>query len=160
MMWIAFHSILRRFVGAVFITCSEPKDDNSFIGKMGSNVKECGPSAEGRWKVYLIILHQRTWAIPGSDLGLIELMQRALYDKFAASSSVWISCRGRWILYGQLVPHRAYFTLLFRILAVKNPLKYMEVLILDFLSARMRQQPEDMDHLRCGPTKKLRWEEI
>ena len=31
--------------------------------------------------------------------------------------------------------------------------EYMEVQILDSLSARMRQQPEDVDHLRCNPTK-------
>ena len=58
-------------------------------------------------------------AIPGSDLGLIELMPRALYDKFAASISVWISCGGWWILYRQLVLHRAYFTLLCRMKSVK-----------------------------------------
>ena len=37
--------------------------------------------------------------------------------------------------------------------------EYMEVQILDSLSAcsaRMRQQPEDVDHLRCSPTKTLR----
>ena len=33
--------------------------------------------------------------------------------------------------------------------------EYMEVQILDSLSARVRQQPEDMDHLRCSPTKTL-----
>ena len=38
----------------------------------------------------------------------------------------------------------------------KNPLEYLEVQILDSLSARMRQQPEDVDHLRCNPTKTLR----
>ena len=38
----------------------------------------------------------------------------------------------------------------------KNPLEYLEVQILDSLSARKRQQPEDVDHLRCSPTKTLR----
>ena len=33
--------------------------------------------------------------------------------------------------------------------------EYMEVQILDSLSASMRQQPEDVDHLRCSPTKTL-----
>ena len=33
--------------------------------------------------------------------------------------------------------------------------EYMEMQILDFLSARMRQQPDDVDHLRCCPTKIL-----
>ena len=32
----------------------------------------------------------------------------------------------------------------------------MEVQILDSLSARMRHQPEDVDHLRCSPPKTLR----
>ena len=34
--------------------------------------------------------------------------------------------------------------------------EYMEVQILDYLFVRMRQQPEDVDHLRCSPTKTLR----
>ena len=34
--------------------------------------------------------------------------------------------------------------------------EYMQMQILDSLSARMRQQPEDVDHLRCSPTKTLR----
>ena len=34
--------------------------------------------------------------------------------------------------------------------------EYMEVQILESLSARMRQQPEDVDHRRCSPTKTLR----
>ena len=34
--------------------------------------------------------------------------------------------------------------------------EYMEVQILDSFSARMRQQPEDVDHLRFSPTKTLR----
>ena len=34
--------------------------------------------------------------------------------------------------------------------------EYMEVQILDSLSARMRQQPEDVAYLRCSPTKTLR----
>ena len=34
--------------------------------------------------------------------------------------------------------------------------EYMEVQILDSLSARMKQQAEDMSHLRCSPTKTLR----
>ena len=33
---------------------------------------------------------------------------------------------------------------------------HMEVQILDSLSARTRQQPEDVDHLRCSTTKTLR----
>ena len=37
----------------------------------------------------------------------------------------------------------------------KNPLEYMEVQILDYLSTRMRQQLEDVDHLRCSSTKTL-----
>ena len=35
------------------------------------------------------------------------------------------------------------------------PLEYMEVQILDSLSARMRQQLKGVDHLRCSPTKTL-----
>ena len=38
----------------------------------------------------------------------------------------------------------------------KNPLEYMKVQILDSLSARMRQQPENVDHLCCSPIKILR----
>ena len=38
----------------------------------------------------------------------------------------------------------------------ENPLEYLEVQILDSFPARMRQQPEDVDHLRCSPTKTLR----
>ena len=38
----------------------------------------------------------------------------------------------------------------------KIPLEYMEVHILDPLSARMGQQPENVDHLHCSPIKTLR----
>ena len=38
----------------------------------------------------------------------------------------------------------------------KNPLEYPEEQILDSLSERKRQQPEDVDHLRCSPIKTLR----
>ena len=38
----------------------------------------------------------------------------------------------------------------------KNPLEYMKVQILDSLSVRMRQQPENVDHLGCSPIKTLR----
>ena len=38
----------------------------------------------------------------------------------------------------------------------KNPVEYMEVQILESLSAKMRQQPENVDHLRCIPIKTLR----
>ena len=37
----------------------------------------------------------------------------------------------------------------------KNLLEYMEEQILDPLSARMRQQPENVDHRRCSPIKTL-----
>ena len=37
----------------------------------------------------------------------------------------------------------------------EKPIEYMEVQILDSLFARMRQQLEDVDHLRCSPTKTL-----
>ena len=37
-----------------------------------------------------------------------------------------------------------------------NPLEYMEVQILDSLSVTITQPPEDVDHLRCSPTKTLR----
>ena len=37
----------------------------------------------------------------------------------------------------------------------KNPQEYMEVQMLDSLSARTRQQPENVDHLRCSPIKIL-----
>ena len=90
-------------VGAVFIICSKTKHKYGFIDKMGSKFKGYGPSTEGQWKalfrIYLITLYQRTQAIPSSDLDLIGFNWRALYDKFAASNSVWISCGGWWILY-------------------------------------------------------------
>ena len=38
----------------------------------------------------------------------------------------------------------------------KNPLEYLEVQILDSLSAMMTHQPEDVDYLRCSPTKTVR----
>ena len=79
------------------------RDDYGFIDKMGSKVKGCGPSNEGQenvwFRIYLITLYQRTQAIPGSDLAQIKLIWRALYDKFAALNSVWISSGGWWILY-------------------------------------------------------------
>ena len=150
-------------MGAVFIICSETKDYHSFIDNVRSNVKGRGRSTGGRWKVCdsecIFILSSPVPThpiIPGFDRGLIELMRRALCDIFAASNSVWISYGGWWILYRQLVPHRAYFTLLCRTKSGKST-EYMEVQILDFLSAKMGQQPEDVDHLRCSPTKTLHW---
>ena len=38
----------------------------------------------------------------------------------------------------------------------EKPNEYMEVQILDSLFVTARQQPEDVDHLRCSPTKTLR----
>ena len=73
-----------------------------------------------RINLYLIVtLYQRTQAIPGFDWGLIEWMLRSLCDIFAALDSVWISNGGWLILYRQLVPHRAYFTLLCRVKSEK-----------------------------------------
>ena len=37
-----------------------------------------------------------------------------------------------------------------------NPLEYKGEQIPDSLSARMRQQPENVDHLRCSPAKTSR----
>ena len=112
MMWATFNSTLRRLVvGGCCIHMFQ--DEYSFNDKIESEVKECGPPTEGQWNVCdseLITLYQRTQAIPGSDLSLIELMWRVLYDKFAASNFVWISCGGWWILYKSWFPNRAYFT--------------------------------------------------
>ena len=150
MMWETFNSTLRRLV--VSGCCIH------MFQHQRRCVKGCGPSTEGQWKVcdseliYLITLYQLTQAIPGSDLGLIELMWRVLYGKFSASTSVWISCGDWWILY------RSWFPIvhIYRDCAGwnrKDPLEYLEVQILDSLSVRMKHQPEDVDHLRCSPTK-------
>ena len=105
---------------------------------------------------YLITLYQCTQAIPGSDLRLIELIQKELYDKFVASISVWIFL-WRLINFIQAVGSPLsifHFIVLDEI--GKNPLEYMKVQILDSFSATMRQQPENVDHLRCCPIKTLR----
>ena len=106
MMWATFNSTLRRLVvGGCCIDMFQ--DEYSFNDKMESKVKEFDPSTEGQWNgcdSELITLYQRTQAIPGSDLSRIELMWRVLYDKFAASNFVWISCGGWWILYKSWFP--------------------------------------------------------
>ena len=71
---------------------------------MGSKVKDVAHPLRANEKFMIpnishYSLYQCTQAITGSDLGLIELMWRALYDKFAASNFVWIFCGGWWILY-------------------------------------------------------------
>ena len=103
------------------------------------------------FRIYLITLYQLTQAIPGSDLVLIELMQRTLYDKFAASISVSISW---WLV--NFIEAVGSPSGIFDVIVLdefgKNSLEYMEVQILDSLSARMRQQPENVDHLRWSPS--------
>ena len=119
--------------GALFIICSKTKDDHSFIDKMGSKVKNVathwGPMKCLWFWIYLITLYQHTQAIPVCDLGLIELMWIALYDQFVASNSVWISCRGWWILY-----RFCYRPCVFHVIVLdeigNNPPEYMEVQIL------------------------------
>ena len=62
-------------------------------------------------------------------------------------------CGGWWILYRQLIPHRAYFALLCRMKSVK--IRWNTWRCRSTLSARMRQQPENLDHLRCSPIKAI-----
>ena len=98
------------------------------------------------FRMYLITLYPRTQAIPGSDLVLIQLIWRALYDKFAGGGCIQVvgspSC-----IFHVIVPDEIG----------NNPLEYKGVQILDSLSARMRQQPENVDHLRCSPAKTSRY---
>ena len=108
------------------------------------------------FQIYLqliVILYQRTQAIPGFDRGLIEceehfatyllhqilsglLMEVNEFDTCSWFPNVHISCYcAEW--------------------NQEKSTEYMEEQILDSLSARMRQQPEDEDHLCCSPTEPL-----
>ena len=71
-----------------------------------------GPIKSLWFRIYHITLHQRTQAIPGSDLGLIELMLRVFTTNLLPQT---LDCSWRLMnLYRCLVPHRAYLTLLCR----------------------------------------------
>ena len=64
------------------------------------------------FRIYHITLHERTQAIPGSDLGLIELMLRVFTTNLLTQTlgCLWMLIN----LYRCLVPHCAYLTLLCR----------------------------------------------
>ena len=161
MMWVTFHSTLLLSVGAVFITYSETKDDYRFIGKMESKVKGRGASAEGRWKVCdsEFISSLCTYA-PKPFLVLIWVWLNWCKEHFATNLLpqslsgylVW-----RLVNFIQAVGSPSgIFHVIVSDEFSKNPVEYMEVQILESLSAKMRQQPENVDHLRCIPIKTLR----
>ena len=110
MMWVTYNSTLRRLVGSgCCIHMFQDQRRLKLQWQGGIESQRLWPSHGGPVKslwfwIYLITLYQLTQTIPGSDLGLIELMWRVIYDKFAASNSVWISCGGWWILYRSWFP--------------------------------------------------------
>ena len=150
-------------MGAVFIICSETKDNYSFIGNMRSNVKGRGRSTEGRCRVcnseFIFILSSLCTNAPkpflvwsGSDrIDTKSALQHICCLKFCLDF-IWRLMNFIQVV-GSTIVHISSYCAGWN--QEKNT-EYMKVQILDSLVARMRQQPEDVDHLPCSPTKTLR----
>ena len=140
-------------VAAVVIILSRNKDDYSFSDKMGSKVKGCGPSTE-KFAIpnsshHFVPTHPRhPWLLSGSnwiDVLQICCLKLCLDFLWRLLNFIQIDCSPSCIFH-TIVPHEIK----------NNLLEYVGVQILDSLSARMRQQPNGVDHLHCG-TKTLHW---
>ena len=136
--WVLYSSCIQRH-------------DYRFIDEMWSKVKGCGPSTEGQWKVY--------------DSEFISPLCTNAPKPFLVLIWVWLNwCEKRFItdllprtLSGFLVEIDEFHTgSWFSFMHIRvfvpdeignNPLDYMEVQILDTLSARMTRLPKDVDHL-------------
>ena len=153
--WCESHFILPLgillSVGAVFVTCSENKDDYSFIGKMESKVNGCGPSAEGRWKVCNSeFISSLCTNAPKPFLVLIWVRLNWCKERFTTNllpqslSRFPVTIGEFYTGSGFPIGHISRYCVGWN---RKNPLEYMEVQLLDSIPARMRQQPENVDHL-------------
>ena len=80
---------------------------------------------------YLITSHQRTQAIPGSDLGLLELMFRVFYDHLLLQT-----LSGFLVEVGEFTQVVGSLLCIFHVIVSdiigNDPLEYMEVQILDY----------------------------
>ena len=150
-------------MGVKFITCSNTKDYYSFIGNMRSNVKRRSRSTESWWKVcdseFIFILSSLCTNAPKTFLVLIGVWSNWCEEHFATyllpqflsgfNMKVEEFYTGSWFAIVYISRYCAGGN-------QEKSTEYMEVQILDSLSARMRQQPDDVGHLRCSPTKTLR----
>ena len=136
---VALHSTLKRFV------VRRPKTLIASLARWDRKSKDVAhphwwSMKSLRFRIYVINLNRRTQAIPGSNLDLIELMRRALYNKFASSTYVWILVE---------VMHISRYCEI----ETKSKLEYMEVQILDPPTARIRQQPGGRLNKKDGLTR-------
>ena len=144
MMWVTFHSTLRRLfsVGAVFITCFETKDDYSFIGKMGRKSKEMAHALKADEKFVIPNLSHHfipthpthSWFWSGSDW---------IDAKSALQQICCINLDFLWRVMNfirAVASPSGIFLFMVSDAIGKKSLEYMDVQILDSFSARMRQQ--------------------
>ena len=160
--WCESHLILPSGVllsmGAVVIILSKNKDDYSFIDKMGSIVKGWSPSTALKANEKFVISNSSHHFVPTHSSHPSLWSWSNWID---AKSALWQICCLKLCLdflslinFIQVVgsPSCIFHSIVPDEIK-NNPLEYMEVRILDSLSARMRQQPKGVNHLHCSPTK-------
>ena len=146
-------------LGAVFI-CSNSNDDYSFNkqGKIESQRMSpihWGPMKSLWFWIYLITLYQLTQAILVliwvwlnwcEECFTANLLPQIMSELLVEVDEFYLGAGFQSCIFHMIVPDEIG----------KNPLEYLEVQVLDSLSARMRHQPKDVDHMRCNSTKTLR----
>ena len=161
MMWFTLNSALKRFV--VIWCCIHhvrPKTIMASLARWNRNSNDVAhpliANKNFRFRISSIHfvpmhpIHSSFWA--GSDwIDVKGALQQICCLKICLDFCVKVYefCTGSWfpiVLVNVIVLDEIE----------NDSLEYMGVKILDSLSARMRQPPEDVDHLHCSPSKTLR----
>ena len=155
MMWLTFHLPLGVLlsVGAVFTICSKPNMMIASLAIWDRKSKDLAHPlrANGKFVIPNLSHHAHklfliwVWLNCYKERFMTNLLPQTLSGFLLEVIEFYT---GSWFPIGHISCCCAGWNR-------KNPLEYMEVQILESLSARTRQQPEDMDYLRCSPTKNI-----
>ena len=161
MMWVTFNSILRRFVVIGWcIHHIRPKTIMALLTRWDRKSKDVAHPLRANKKFvipnlshHFVPMHpSHFWFWSGSDYIDMKSALRQICCPKLCLDFLW-----GLINFIHVVGSPSCISHVIVLDGTRNnPLEYMGVQILDSLSVRMRKQPENVDHLRCSPTKTWR----